>query len=66
MKTVNEEMEELIKQAKQDSLNDIAELAKSMEELMNRIFHFAYEAGYERGFSDANDTNAQDKAEAGL
>ena len=52
-KTIEELKEELITLAKKDALQDICELQKSMAELLDRIFHFAFEAGYERGYSDS-------------
>lgn len=44
--------EELIQQAKQDALVDLEELQKKMGELIERIFHFAFEEGYKAGYAE--------------
>jgi vacuolar-type H+-ATPase subunit H len=54
MTITEEEKEQFIKQAKQNALTDVESLEKSMAELTDRIFHFAYEAGYQQGFQDGS------------
>jgi len=49
MTTIEEEKQELIKNAKAGALDDFTRMSATLEEIIERIVHYAYEAGYERG-----------------
>jgi hypothetical protein len=55
MKTIDEEKKELIKNAKEGSLDDFTRMGATLEEILERVVHYAFEAGYERGHQDALD-----------
>ena len=53
MKTIEQEKKELIEQAKLDSSGtDFVGLWNVLDEMIERLIHYAYDAGYERGLLD--------------
>ena len=51
-KTVEEIKEELIVQAIEEAQGDVDEVQKIIVDIVERVFHFAYDLGYDKGWYD--------------
>jgi hypothetical protein len=60
MKTIEEEKLELIKNAKAGAIDDFTRMSATLEEIIERVVHYAYDAGYEKGILDYISGNVPD------
>jgi hypothetical protein len=52
MKTIEELKSDLIKQAKEESQVEYDVIGGSVDEIIERAVHFAFDIGYEKGYYD--------------
>ena len=60
MKTIEEEKLELIKNAKAGAIDDFTRMSATLEEIIERVVHYAYDAGYEKRILDYISGNVPD------
>ena len=52
-KTIEETKEELILQAVEDSQGDVDAMTRIIVDIVERVFHYAYDLGYDKGWHDS-------------